>query len=51
MLGERVLVTEAHDQYEAIACDIDNKGQLIITKDDGETRTLASGEVSIRPQA
>ncbi|MCL2379822.1 MAG: biotin--[acetyl-CoA-carboxylase] ligase [Coriobacteriia bacterium] len=49
MLNERVLVTQANEQFEATALDVDSAGQLIVRADDGEVLTLSAGEVSVRP--
>jgi BirA family biotin operon repressor/biotin-[acetyl-CoA-carboxylase] ligase len=48
MLGAKVTVTGPKEPYEAVALDIDNAGQLIIEKSDGEVLTLATGEISIK---
>ncbi|MCL2403268.1 MAG: biotin--[acetyl-CoA-carboxylase] ligase [Coriobacteriia bacterium] len=50
ILGEKVSVIRANDQYEAIALDLDEKGQLIVKAETGEMLTLSSGEVSVRPK-
>lgn len=50
MLGERVVVAGANETYEALAVDIDDIGRLIVEKDDGEVRSLAAGEISIKPR-
>jgi len=49
MLGKKVSVSAANESYEATALDIDDKGQLIVKKEDGKTVTLFSGEVSVKP--
>ena len=48
MLGQKILVTGAQETYDAVAIDIDDNGQLIVKKENGEIRTLFSGEISIR---
>jgi len=49
MLGERVSVTRGSEQFEAVALDIDQGGQLIV-RADGEVLSLTAGEVRVRPQ-
>jgi BirA family biotin operon repressor/biotin-[acetyl-CoA-carboxylase] ligase len=55
MLGKKITVTSAGQAYEATAIDINNKGQLIVKTENGETRLLVAGEISVRqsftPQA
>jgi BirA family biotin operon repressor/biotin-[acetyl-CoA-carboxylase] ligase len=46
-IGERVIV-KTNPEYEAVAIDLDDTGGLIVKKDNGETATLSSGEISIR---
>jgi len=48
LLGKPIIVTGVGDSFEAIATDIDDLGQLIVKKDNGELLTLNSGEVCIR---
>lgn len=48
VLGRRVTVTRGSEQFTATARDINDRGHLIAQKDDGDTVTLLSGEVSIR---
>ncbi|MCL2167372.1 MAG: hypothetical protein FWH49_08825 [Clostridiales bacterium] len=47
MLGSRVVVSGQRESFEATAIDIDDTGRLIVKKDNGETLTLSSGEVSL----
>ena len=48
ILGKKVEVFCAGESFTAIAEGIDDKGCLIIKKDDGTTAVLSSGEVSVR---
>ena len=48
MLGRTVIVTGTEGTYEALAVDIDDIGQLIVKKKNGEILSLSSGEVSIK---
>lgn len=48
VLGRRITVIRGNEQFTAVAKDIDGQGHLSVLKDDGETVTLHSGEVSIR---
>ncbi|MGE4548651.1 MAG: biotin--[acetyl-CoA-carboxylase] ligase [Intestinibacillus sp.] len=48
MLGRLVRVTGPHGSYAAETLDIDENGHLLVRTEDGETRTLSTGEVSIR---
>lgn len=48
VLGRRVTVTRGSEQFTATARDINDRGHLLVQKDDGDTVTLLSGEVSIR---
>ncbi|MDR2569386.1 MAG: biotin--[acetyl-CoA-carboxylase] ligase [Oscillospiraceae bacterium] len=47
MLGKRILVSDAQEPYEALAVDIDNNGCLIIKKDNGELKSISSGEIYV----
>jgi BirA family biotin operon repressor/biotin-[acetyl-CoA-carboxylase] ligase len=49
ILGEVVTVSGQGDPFEAVAIDLDDRGQLIVRRGGGEVLTLASGEVSVRP--
>lgn len=48
VLGQRILVIGSGDGVPATALDIDSNGGLIVQLDSGETKTLNSGEISIR---
>jgi len=48
LLGKEVVVSRGAEQFEALAVDIDEAGQLIIKTDDEQLQTLSSGEISIR---
>ena len=47
-LGEKIWVATPKGRYEAQILDIDGSGQLLVKKDDGQTRSLLSGEVSVK---
>ena len=47
ILGSRVTVMGAAETYEATAVDVDDAGHLLVKTDDGEIRSLSSGEVRI----
>ncbi len=48
VIGRRVYVLRGDESYPATAVDIDDGGSLIVRTDEGETRTLRSGEISIK---
>ena len=48
MLGEKITIIGAKERCNAVAIDIDQTAQLIVRMDNGELRTLSSGEISIR---
>jgi len=48
VLGRRVRVLGGEDVYEAQAMDIDDDGALVVRTDEGEIRSLNSGEISVR---
>lgn len=48
VLGKKITVHSALESFEATAIDIDDDCHLIVKLDDGSTRTLSSGEISIR---
>lgn len=50
LLGRYVNFELNGTKYEAIAKDINEKGNLIVQTDDGKLMTLSSGEVSVRGQ-
>lgn len=47
ILGNKIEVLGANETYKAKALDINEKGELIIALENGEIKTLLSGEVSI----
>lgn len=49
MLGKRIRVVGAQSAYDATAIDIDEAGRLIVSTEDGETKTLSAGEIRIEP--
>ncbi len=49
VLGENIIVIKTNETYPATAIDINEKGNLIISRN-GATETLISGEVSISKQ-
>ncbi len=48
VIGKRVAVTEGNRTYNATVKDIDDRCRLLLTTDDGQVRTLQSGEIRIR---
>ena len=48
MLNKRITVVLPEGNYQAKAVDVDESGQLIVQKDDGEICTLLAGEISTR---
>jgi BirA family biotin operon repressor/biotin-[acetyl-CoA-carboxylase] ligase len=48
MLGQKLKVIAGKETFEALACDIDDSGALIVEKANGEKSKLYAGEVSIR---
>jgi len=47
ILGKDVLVTGLGEDYEAVAVDIDERGHLIVQRNNGEMEALCAGEVRI----
>lgn len=47
-LGQTVRVTSPAGSYDAVCLDVNDQGNLIVERADGETVTLSSGEISIR---
>lgn len=50
ILGERVTVHRAGEQFEATVIDLNEDYTLAVRDDNGKLHTLLSGEVSIRPK-
>ena len=48
MMGQKILVKEQEDAYEATAVDLDLQGALLIKRPDGTVHSVFSGDVSIR---
>ena len=48
VIGREIEVLRGEERYPATAVDIDDAGSLVIRTSDGETRTLHSGEISVR---
>ena len=46
--GARVRILDPKGEYDATAHGIDDKGELIVTKDDGTEEHVYAGEVSVR---
>lgn len=46
--GKEVKVLDPKGEYEGVALGIDNKGQLLVKKRDGEVVEVYAGEVSVR---
>ncbi|MDR0200092.1 MAG: biotin--[acetyl-CoA-carboxylase] ligase [Streptococcaceae bacterium] len=47
ILGRRVRFEQSGKSFEGLASDLTAKGELIVTLDDGSSRTLNSGEISL----
>jgi BirA family biotin operon repressor/biotin-[acetyl-CoA-carboxylase] ligase len=47
-IGKRVRVIKHDGSFEATALEVNNNGELVIMKDNGEITTVFSGEVSVR---
>ena len=48
MLGQQITFTKNDKTFTAVATDIDLTGGLVVTFPNGETKTLKTGEVSIK---
>ncbi|MBO4375019.1 MAG: biotin--[acetyl-CoA-carboxylase] ligase [Lachnospiraceae bacterium] len=46
--GKRVCVMDPKGSFEGLAKGIDDRGELLVTKDDGEETAVYAGEVSVR---
>jgi len=49
-LGEQVQVAGVNERYEGVARDVDAQGRLILELESGESVTLHSGDVTLRPE-
>ncbi len=47
-IGSRVRVFAPDEEYDAKAVGLDSLGMLVVRRDDGETRVVSAGDVSIR---
>ena len=45
LMGQKVLVTEGNESYEAIVVDLDFKAHLVVEKTDGTRCALLAGEI------
>ena len=45
---KKVRVLDPKGEYEGIACSINEKGELLVEKEDGEIVAVYAGEVSVR---
>lgn len=50
ILGEPITVYRGSEVFDATALDIDDKGRLIVMRENGAKEILLSGEVTTRPQ-
>ena len=50
MLGENILFGRAPDFEAGRAVEIDDDGELVVEKEDGERIALSSGEITVRPK-
>ncbi|MDP4108726.1 MAG: biotin--[acetyl-CoA-carboxylase] ligase [Bacillota bacterium] len=48
ILNKKITVKSASGSYPAVALDINDKGNLLVKKEDGTEALLSSGEISIR---
>lgn len=48
MLNQEITVFQGKNQYKAKAIDLNNRGNLIVQNEQGETQELSSGEISIK---
>ncbi len=48
LIGKKVVVMRGSDQYEGQVLSINDQGELVVKRDNGEIEALFSGEVSIR---
>jgi BirA family biotin operon repressor/biotin-[acetyl-CoA-carboxylase] ligase len=48
MLGQKITVFGTEETFGATAIDVDDIGQLVVKKDDGEFMSLQTGNISIR---
>ena len=46
--GKKVRVLDLQEEFEGVAQGIDDKGQLLVQKDDGNVVAVYAGEVSVR---
>ena len=51
LLGKRVTVTRGDGTFRAVAKEINDRGELVVERENGETQTLFSGEVSVHGEA
>jgi BirA family biotin operon repressor/biotin-[acetyl-CoA-carboxylase] ligase len=50
LIGKIVNVIKAGSTYQAIALDINDEGELVVKKENGDIENLFSGEISVRGQ-
>ena len=51
LLGKRVTVKCGDGTFRAVAMEINDRGELVVERENGETQTLFSGEVSVHGEA
>jgi len=48
MLGCEIVVNSPEENYTAVACDVDERGRLLVRSSDGGIRVLSAGEISVK---
>ena len=51
LLGKRVTVNRGDGTFRAVAKEINDRGELVVERENGETQTLFSGEISVHGEA
>ena len=51
LLGKRVTVTRGDESFRATAKEINDRGELVVEREDGTLLSLSSGEVSVHGEA
>ena len=51
LLGRAVTVTRGDESFRAVAKEINDRGELVVEREDGRRLTLSSGEVSVHGEA
>ena len=48
VIGRDIVVLRGEERYPATAVDIDDRGNLLVRREDGSEAVLQSGEISVR---